>query len=139
VFKKVLVANDGSDGGWQALSTAIDIAALSDAPIHMIAVEELSIAPVTIADVRREKMDADRALGPVIKQAKMRAHRAGATLHTHVVVGDPVRTISAFVEEGGFDLLVIGFKHHSALFERLVGGTSERLVERAPCSVLIIK
>ncbi len=40
---------------------------------------------------------------------------------------------------GGFDLLVVGYMGHSALYNRLIGSTAERLVEHAPSAVLVIK
>jgi nucleotide-binding universal stress UspA family protein len=38
-----------------------------------------------------------------------------------------------------FDLLVIGFMDHSALYERIIGGTADRLVRLTPCAVLVVK
>jgi nucleotide-binding universal stress UspA family protein len=37
------------------------------------------------------------------------------------------------------DLLVVGFMGHSQLYERIIGGTADRLVRLAPCSVLVVK
>jgi nucleotide-binding universal stress UspA family protein len=36
-------------------------------------------------------------------------------------------------------LLVIGYMGHSALYNRLIGSTTDRLVEVAPCQVLVVK
>ena len=44
-----------------------------------------------------------------------------------------------FCQEGGFDLLVIGFMGHSRIFERVWGSTSQTLTRLAPCSVLVVK
>jgi nucleotide-binding universal stress UspA family protein len=43
--------------------------------------------------------------------------------------------------EGAFKarLLVVGFKGHSALYHRILGKTGDRLVELAPCAVLVVK
>jgi nucleotide-binding universal stress UspA family protein len=37
------------------------------------------------------------------------------------------------------DLLVVGFMGHSQLYERITGGTTDRLVRLAPCAVLVVK
>jgi nucleotide-binding universal stress UspA family protein len=37
------------------------------------------------------------------------------------------------------DLVVAGFTGHSALYERIIGGTADRLVRLAPCPVLVVK
>ena len=63
----------------------------------------------------------------------------GRKLKVHVVLGHPVSTICEFVEREGFDLLVVGYMGHSALYNRLIGSTTDRLVEHAPSAVLVIK
>jgi nucleotide-binding universal stress UspA family protein len=34
---------------------------------------------------------------------------------------------------------VVGFMGHSQLYERIIGGTTDRLVRLAPCAVLVVK
>jgi nucleotide-binding universal stress UspA family protein len=34
---------------------------------------------------------------------------------------------------------VIGYMGHSALYNRIMGSTTDRLVELAPCAVLVVK
>ena len=63
----------------------------------------------------------------------------GMKLTPHVVVGHPVPIISDFVASEGFDLLVVGYMGHSALYNRLIGSTTDRLVEHAPSAVLVVK
>jgi nucleotide-binding universal stress UspA family protein len=50
-----------------------------------------------------------------------------------------VTSIVGFVERHGIDLLVIGYMGHSALYNRLIGSTTDRLVEIAPCPVFVVK
>jgi nucleotide-binding universal stress UspA family protein len=69
----------------------------------------------------------------------MQARAAGVAIETYVVVGHPVRAIVDFIEQGHYDLLVIGYMGHSALYNRLIGGKTDRLVELAPCHVLVVK
>jgi nucleotide-binding universal stress UspA family protein len=37
-----------------------------------------------------------------------------------------------------FDLLVVGYMGHSALYNRIIGSTTDRLVELAPCAVQVV-
>ena len=39
----------------------------------------------------------------------------------------------------GIGLLVIGFMGHSRLYNAVIGGTSDRLVDHSPCAVLVVK
>jgi nucleotide-binding universal stress UspA family protein len=58
---------------------------------------------------------------------------------THLLSGHPVTTIVEFVRSTNFDLLVVGFMGHSALYNRIIGSTTDRLVDHAPCAVLVVK
>ena len=48
-------------------------------------------------------------------------------------------TIAEFCRERSFDVLVVGFMGHSMLYNRIIGSTTDRLVDLAPCSVLVVK
>ena len=60
-------------------------------------------------------------------------------LRPHVLPGHAVPTICDFVERERVDLLVVGYMGHSALYNRLIGSTTDRLVEHAACTVLVVK
>jgi nucleotide-binding universal stress UspA family protein len=136
---KILVANDGSAGGQKALTAAIDLAGRISGDLHMVTVEELPRIPASIDEVAEEKVEANHRFAPVIEAAKAEAQRAGVTIETHLVTGHVVEAIVSVINERGFDLLVAGFMGHSQLYERIIGGTADRLVRLAPCSVLVVK
>lgn len=137
MFNKILIANDGSEGVVRALSAAIKIAKQHDAELHMICVEEMPAFPATIDEVVEEKDEANHVFEAVCRRAAAQAE--GRKLKVHVAVGDPVSIISEFVAQENAGLLVVGYMGHSALYNRLIGSTTERLVEHAPCAVLVIK
>ena len=139
MFEKILVANDGSKGAAHAMSAAIAIAAQRRAALHMICVEELPSFPASIEEVVEEELDARHRYAAVVERASAQAKAQGISLETHVVAGHAVQAICDFVQREGFDLLVVGYMGHSALYNRLIGGTTDRLVEHAPCNVLVIK
>jgi nucleotide-binding universal stress UspA family protein len=139
VYTKILVANDGSDGAFKALTTALKLARQSQAELHMLSVAEVSSFPSMIGEVDLEQEQAHKRLGPLIERAKKLAAFQGLTLECHLVPGQPVRTILNFARDRGFDLLIIGFGWHSTLYNRLIGSTTDWLVELAPCAVLVVK
>ena len=139
MFEKILVANDGSEGAARAVSAAIDVAVRHGVALRMICVEEMHRFPASIEEGVEDQMDAGHRYESVITQSKAQAQAQGLNLSTHVVVGHAVPTICEFVQREGFDLLVVGYMGHSALYNRLIGGTTDRLVEHAPCNVLVIK
>jgi nucleotide-binding universal stress UspA family protein len=139
MFDKILIANDGSGGAARALSTAISLAKQTSAELHMICVEELPRFPTSVDEVVEEQIDQGHRYEPVIDRAKAQAQAEGIILRSHVLPGHAVPTICEFVEREGVDLLVVGYMGHSALYNRLIGSTTDRLVEHAACTVLVVK
>jgi nucleotide-binding universal stress UspA family protein len=139
MFSKILVASDGSPGASKALNAAIELSRRLHATLHMVCVEELPRFPVTIDEVIEESTAAQKVFDEVILTAHKRAKAAHVKLEAHVIAGHAVSSIVEFVERERFDVLVVGFMGHSALYNRLIGGTTDRLVELAPCQVLVVK
>lgn len=139
MFKKILHANDGSDHAFKALSFALEIAKQNGAELHMVSVEELPYVPEFAEEVREEKGTAARRFHAVIQRAKAMADDQHLKLQTHVLAGHPVRDIVELAAELKADLLVIGATGHSAFYERMIGSRADRLVQLAPCPVLVIK
>jgi nucleotide-binding universal stress UspA family protein len=139
MFKRIAVANDGSDGGRKALEFACDLAKLHHAALHMISVEELPDFPASIDEVLETKQAENHKFHDVLDGARKVAKAKGVKLQAEVVAGHAVATIVERVKAQKADLLVVGFMGHSALYERIIGGTADRLVRLAPCPVLVVK
>jgi nucleotide-binding universal stress UspA family protein len=139
MFKKILIANDGSEGAFKALGAALRLAHSHKARAHMICVEEIQWIPGSREEVIGDKELADGKFAEVVANAEAEAKRHRVKLLSHIVVGHAVLAIVDFLERDGFDLLVTGFMGHSALYNRTIGSTTDRLVELAPCTVLVVK
>jgi nucleotide-binding universal stress UspA family protein len=140
MFKKILVANDGSDHAKLALTKAIGLAACFGAELHMISVEEhLPHYAATVGEVLEEKAEEDSYFAGVVSEAKAEAATEGIELHTLITPGHEVETIVRYVQDQKFDLLVLGFMGHSRVLGRIMGGSAANITRLAACSVLIIK
>jgi nucleotide-binding universal stress UspA family protein len=139
MFNKILHANDGSDPAFHALALALDISKQSSTALHMVCVEEIPYLPEYIEEVREEARLGARQFHSVLQKARGMAEQHGVRLQTHVLAGHPVRTIVDLANELGADLLVIGATGHSQLYERMIGSRADRLVQLAPCPVLVVK
>ena len=140
MFKKILIANDGSEGAFKALVAALRLAHSHKAHLHMVCVEEIPWMPAgSREEVIGEKELADRKFAEVVAKAEVEAKHHRVKLTSHILVGHAVPTIIEFIERDGFDLLVTGFLGHSALYNRVIGSTTDRLVELAPCAILVVK
>ncbi|MGA7544967.1 MAG: universal stress protein [Methyloceanibacter sp.] len=115
MFKKILIANDGSGGAFKALDAALRLAHSQKAQVHMICVEEIQWIPGSREEVIGDKELADRKFAEVVSNAAAEAKRHRVKLMSHIVVGHAVPAIVDFIERDGFDLLVTGFMGHSAL------------------------
>jgi nucleotide-binding universal stress UspA family protein len=139
MFDKILIANDGSDGAARALSRAIGLAKQTGADLHMICIEEMPRFPTSVDEVVEEQIEQGHRYEPVIARANAQAQAEGVILRPHVLPGHAVPTICEFVERERIDLLVVGYMGHAALYNRLIGSTTDRLVEHAACAVLVVK
>jgi nucleotide-binding universal stress UspA family protein len=139
MFRKMLIANDGSKGGGNALSAAIDLARRLELDLHMVYVEELPKFPGTVGEILVVENDAAQHYTAVIDHAKVQALAQNVKFEAHLIEGHAVPCIVDFIQQGGYDLLVVGFMGHSALYNRVIGSTTDRLVELAPCNVMVIK
>jgi len=139
VFRRILAANDGSDHAFNALSAAFSVALSYKSELHMIIVEEVPRFPGSIAEVKGEIEMAHERFAPMVSKSKSLAAGRGLTLHCHMVPGHAASTIVQFAREHSFDLIVIGLTPHSLLYHRLIGSIADRVVEQAPCAVLVVK
>jgi nucleotide-binding universal stress UspA family protein len=135
MFARIVVANDGSEGGFKALAMGCELARRDGAALHMISVEELPDFPASIDEIIEIKDAENHKYHDVIERARGITKASGIDLnagHAAASVVDRVKALNA-------DLLVVGFMGHSALYERIIGGTTDRLVRLAPCPVLVVK
>ena len=141
MFKKILIANDGSEGAKHALKVAIDLAKkYSSGELHSISVEEgVPHYAATIGEVEEYRKEANDFFRNINDEAAEEAKKAGITLHAKVQAGHEVETIVNYAKEGKFDPLIIGFMGHSKIFGRVWGSTSQNITKLSPCTVVVVK
>jgi nucleotide-binding universal stress UspA family protein len=139
MFSKIFCANDGSERAFRALALAITIAGEHNSELHMVSVEEIDYLPEFIEEVREEIGTTARRFHTVLQRSRKLAEEHQLKLHTHVLVGHPVRDIVQLASELEADLLVVGSAGHSELYERMLGSRADRIVHLAPCPVLVVR
>jgi nucleotide-binding universal stress UspA family protein len=136
---KILVANDGSPGGEKAVSGALDLAKRLDVGVTMVCVEAVDRFPAVVDVVPEAQSEPTSSFEPIVEADKARAEEKGVSFEALITGGHPVQRIIEIVEQGGYDLLVVGHTGHTALYERIIGSVADRLVSLAPCNVMVIK
>ena len=140
MFRKILVAYDGSEGAKSALRVGIGLAKSLSAELHSISVEEeLPHYAATMGEVQDAKERVDEYFRVLTKDARDQAALAGVDLQTAIRQGHEVEIIVNYAKEGGFDLLLAGYHGHSRIFERVMGSTAQSIIRLSPCSVLLAK
>jgi len=140
MFRKILMAYDGSQGANRALAVGIDLAKIHGSELWVLAVEEkLPRFSATIDEVQEEKQFADDQYGKLLETAKVKAREAGIELKTLMRPGHPAQTIVSAAKEGKFDLVLVGHTGLSGVWAAFLGTTAEKVSRHAPCSVLIVR
>lgn len=148
---KFVVAVDGSDEGEAALAYATDVADAVDGRITVVYAvdpdiyEEGGSEPIEgIADAEDRLIvqsleDAeDRGLN-VLEEAAAFADELGHSVETELLYGDPVREITDYAEEGGYDGIFVGHRGLSERVERVIGSVAKGVVERATIPVTVVR
>jgi CBS-domain-containing membrane protein len=140
MFKRILVAYDGSDGSRAALDIGIALARLLGAELSSISVEErLPRYAATVSEVEEAKEAIDEHFRALTKEARDRALVRGVELESMIRHGHEVATILSAAREGRFDLLALGYQGHSRILERVVGSTALSVARLAPCSIMFVR
>ncbi|MNX93365.1 Universal stress protein E [compost metagenome] len=56
----------------------------------------------------------------------------------HSLTGVPHKVIGLFAQQNAFDIVVLGTVYHHGP-DRFIGDTAESVLNRAPCSLMIVK
>jgi universal stress protein A len=146
-FKRILVPIDFSEHSKKTVSCAITLAFRDNAMVRLLHVFQISDYVITPFGRRKEQADQVKSQIDAAEQ-EAREHLAafeqqfqkrGIKVEAYLRVGYPFDEIVAMAEHFNVDLIVIGSHGCSGMTRLLVGSTAERVVEHAPCPVLVVK
>jgi len=126
--RHIVLATDGSRFADAAAVTAGNLARVCGTPITVASVHKPSYGP-------ERRAEAEEAVARVVAHMQ----REGSVSEGRVLEGDPAGTIAALARERGADLIVTGSHGRMGLQPVLLGSTSERVLNEAPCAVLVAK
>ncbi len=142
MYKRILLAYDGSESGQKALLDCRDIAQWSSSELRLVAVMPSAAALIGaeggVYDVAAEERDREHFQG-ILDEGLRRLADAGHKASGEVLVGDAVDEIAKCARRIEADLIVVGHKHLEGWAARWWrGSVSKTLIEHAPCSVLVV-
>ena len=143
MYKKILLATDGSEDANKAVKHAVWIANGSKAELIVLHVLETSKLPEI------ETLTTESALRDLLTQEAKRVFSKVSNIikssDCHVKVnymresGNPADVIIKTVEKEGIDMVVMGTAGRHGLSRFWLGSVAENVVRYAPCPVLVVK
>ena len=142
MYKKILLAYDGSESGQNALLDCHEIAQWSQAELTLIAVMPLPLSVIGpeggVYDPEQEREEKAR-FQEILDVGVAKLGGAGISVRGEVVTGDAVSEINDCACCIGANLIVVGHQHLNGWAARWWrGSVSRSLIEDAPCSVLVV-
>lgn len=139
MFKKILLAYDGSEYANKAYEYVLELAQKNGCEVYLISVAH-------IPEFVNSKDEVDEALnlaksyyGKILGEARKLAIEKGIKINTNIVPGHPMDSIIHFAEKNECDLIVVGERGNSGIKRYVIGNVAENIVRHAKCSVLVIK
>jgi nucleotide-binding universal stress UspA family protein len=142
MYKRILLAYDGSKSGQQALLDCRDIAQWSQASLTLIAVMPPLRQMVAAEGVIYEQSVVDQEkvrYKGILNDGLRRLIESGHEASGEVLYGETVDEIARYAKQIEADLIVVGHKHLDGWAARWwKGSVSKSLIAHAPCSVLVV-
>ncbi|HSR66357.1 MAG TPA: universal stress protein [Acidobacteriota bacterium] len=144
-FKKILCAVDFSDDSIEALNRAVDLARQSGSArlfiLHALEAQPVFsqyLPPEGLGELTVDLQEkAHEAMEKLVEQ--FRARLKDVNFKTQISSGRGFEEILENANVWGADLIVVGSHGSAGLDQVVLGSTTGRVLERAPCSVLIVR
>ena len=138
MYRKILVAYDGSAASQKAFATACRMATSKGAELFILSVAR----PPDVADEVETKAvieNSRRHHRRMLDKLKVALAAKKLKAHLEVGVGHPAEQIIHQAERHQVDVIVVGDRGRSKFAKILLGSTSKQVVEHARLSVLVVR
>ena len=143
IFKKIMVATDGSESAEKAVDAAVEIARECETKLYTVHVISLDFLYESLpTDEELEEAFQEKAMTEG-KQATTYVENAGRAANVEVesviLQGVPAEEIISFSEKNNIDLIVMGTHGRTEIKGFLLGSVAEKVVRHATKSVLVVR
>jgi nucleotide-binding universal stress UspA family protein len=139
MFKKILIGYDGYEGSLLALEKGLHLAEELKAEVIVLSVASIPEYAETVSEVEEAKEQAKKYYADVLSDVERLVKGKDLKVQTLIRFGKPAEVILHTAEEMGIDLIILGPSKYSHLRRRILGSTADNVIERAHCSILIMK
>jgi membrane fusion protein, multidrug efflux system len=140
MYKRVLLAYDGSTEGRTALREGALLAKRNRAQVFLLSVIRETVGTkmgegVGGGGVAQQHEDYER----VLQEGVTRLSSLGFEVVSKLTVGEPAREIGAYAAQIGADLVIVGHRRQSAFGRWWSGPTGAYLIDHINCSLLVCR
>jgi nucleotide-binding universal stress UspA family protein len=145
MYKKIVVGTDGSAGADIAVDTALELARLTGATVHVVNAHKLTSAfhltaaaeVGVVPDVTAANDAVEAASRRICDQVASRAGELGVPVETHCIPGDPADALLRVAADADADVIVVGNRGMAGA-RRVLGSVPNKVSHHCSSSVLIV-
>ncbi|MBU4076499.1 MAG: universal stress protein [Euryarchaeota archaeon] len=141
LYKKILIATDGSEYTKNSIDYGLELAKNTQAELHVLYVIDTAAFASIPMDAAWESMyellkkEGDEAT----RYAAEKAEAEGLTVEKLTVEGHPAEEIIKYAEKNSMNIIVMGTLGKSGLDRFLLGSVAEKVVRASKIPVLIVR
>lgn len=143
IFRKIMIATDGSEEVKKAVNTAIEIAELTTAKLYAVHVISMGFYSMTLPTDKDRNKAFQQRIESEGKEATAFVENAGKTANVEVesaiLRGSPAEEILGFAERNDIDLIVMGTLGRTGIKGYLIGSVAEKVVRHSKKPVLVVR
>jgi len=138
LYKKILVAVDGSEASLHALCEAVRLSYWVRGSVRVISVVPPYEGDLRFAGAGNIKALLRKPCEIILAKIEETAEEIGAAVEAVCREGEPFEKITEFAETEGCDLIVTGVEEKHPLYRAITGGVTEKIIRFGSRDVLII-
>lgn len=140
MYKKILVAIDGSQSAYNALNAAIDLAKQFGSELYLVSVVNTANLPMNVGVSYAPGLtkDLQESAKKDLKKAVDLVKETGLTYQVQLLDGEPREQLTRFPKENDIDLIVMGKTGTSAFTRVFVGSVTRYVSEHSDINILIV-
>lgn len=143
MYKRIILAYDGSAGGQKTLLDIKDLAHWEHPHLTLVAVAPIVPMGMVAVDMgyldSTNPADTENSLKEQLRQGVETLRTMGFEADGELLKGEVIREVTRYASEQRADLIVVSHRQEKSLLRRWwSGSTAKSLVEEAPCNVLVV-
>jgi nucleotide-binding universal stress UspA family protein len=139
MFKRILLAWDGSDHSIRAANKAIEIAKCTEGSrVEVVYVKDTGKSKNEVLE-NWNSVDIRSPREEKVNQIERMAKESNIQYQVVLLKGEPAPAILEYTNKHEFDVVVVGSRGLNALQEMVLGSVSHKIAKHANCPVMIVK